>query len=298
MNPYNNNNQRSYTHQNFKAPPAYQQQHFYPSRSNSVPHMNNNNNNFQQPIINSGFTEPYDPTTTLGFNDVCNKYQISERPYRADLKKLDKYDIVFVLDDSGSMLNKITVDGKIMTRWELGQYYLNIIAELAITLDQDGIDIIPLNRDPMYNVTDLQSINSLFEVPPTKWNSTPLCKAVKKAYKRREKGKPMLLIILTDGQPNKGIKKFKKLLVKRPHKKIPIGIIACSDRSKDIGYLNEIDEKVKKVDVLEDYTKERKQVLGVQGSTFSYSFGEHVARALLGPVFQKYDDLDEKKLKN
>jgi hypothetical protein len=42
---------------------------------------------------------------------------------------------------------------------------------------------------------------------------------------------------------------------------------------------------------------EREQILKVQGKGFTYSHGDHILKMLLGPILQKYDDLDEKPLR-
>ena len=34
----------------------------------------------------------------------------------------------------------------------------------------------------------------------------------------------------------------------------------------------------------------------VQGKIFSYTYGDHIVRLLLGPICQEWDNLDEKKL--
>jgi hypothetical protein len=68
--------------------------------------------------------------------------------------------------------------------------------------------------------------------------------------------------------------------------------VACSDVDAEIGYLNKLDKDVDFVDVLDDYTTERKSVEKRAGYQF-YSLGDHCARMFVGPVFSKYDSLDE-----
>ena len=66
--------------------------------------------------------------------------------------------------------------------------------------------------------------------------------------------------------------------------------MACSDDDNDIDYLNELDIKVKHIDVLDDYRSEKKQILSIDSSQ-KYTFGDHVARLFLGAI--KYDKIDE-----
>ena len=71
--------------------------------------------------------------------------------------------------------------------------------------------------------------------------------------------------------------------------------MACSDQESDIGYLNKLDKKIKNIDTLDDYNSELQEVKKAQGKNFSYTFGDHIVRLLLGPIFPELDKLDEKK---
>lgn len=75
-----------------------------------------------------------------------------------------------------------------------------------------------------------------------------------------------------------------------------IGILACTNDDTVMKFLNKVDTDCERVDVIDDYQSEWKQVTAVQGKGFQYTLGSHIARLVLGPVFQKYDDMDERKI--
>jgi hypothetical protein len=67
-------------------------------------------------------------------------------------------------------------------------------------IDQNGIDIYFLNRDPMLNVTNGQYVRQAFNIPPR--GLTPLVPALRRilAAKRNQPyGKQLLILIATDG---------------------------------------------------------------------------------------------------
>lgn len=63
-----------------------------------------------------------------------------------------------------------------------------------------------------------------------------------------------------------------------------------------MAWLNEIDVNIKYIDVIDDYLSERDQILKIQGRDFTYTHGDHVLKMLLGPILEKYDQIDEKKM--
>lgn len=114
--------------------------------------------------------------------------------------------------------------------------------------------------------------------------------------------KPKLIIIATDGLPTDSegytdIGPFERLLKSRNADRNRLGVLICTDESKVVKIFNRLDGDVDRLDVIDDFETETEHVKEVQGKSFSYNYGTHVARVLLGPVFQKYDDMDEKKLK-
>ncbi len=62
--------------------------------------------------------------------------------------------------------------------------------------------------------------------------------------------------------------------------------LACTDNLQDVAYLSNWDKSLPNVDVLDDYHSERAQIQRVHGPTFPFSFGDYIAKAILGAVDQ------------
>jgi hypothetical protein len=207
--------------------------------------------------------------------------------FMEDLQTLKDFDIVMICDDSGSMAY-LAGPGK--TRWEELKEVVKTVVEIACCLDDDGIELIFLNRPGMKNVSSAKQVKSLFKAGPS--GGTPLTEAVNKAFAALA-DKPLLVLLATDGVPN-NLASFTEALAKRDSSRIFVSILACSDNDSEIGYLNQLDDEIPNLDVLDDYISERNEVHKVKGAV-DYTFGDHCARMLLGPVFPKYDNLDSMK---
>jgi len=200
-----------------------------------------------------------------------------------DLQSLIGWDIVLICDDSGSMSTR-TENG---TRWQELKRSVELLVNLCCALDSDGIDVLFLNRRGKHNVTSMAQVADLFKAEPS--GSTPLAKALSEALGRKTE-KPMLVILATDGVPD-SMERFVAALEARPDD-VYVSLLACSDNDDEVGYLNALDDRLPRLDVLDDYHSERREVQRVQGNV-DYTLGDHCARMLLGAVFDKYDKLDE-----
>ncbi|CAF4803353.1 unnamed protein product [Rotaria socialis] len=63
-----------------------------------------------------------------------------------------------------------------------------------------------------------------------------------------------------------------------------------------MSYLNDWDRKIQNLDVVDNYEKEKQQILAYQGKSFPFSFGDYVVKILLGGVDSWFDRLDEEKV--
>ena len=227
------------------------------------------------------------------------KYQISPY-YRNDLMTLGQFDIVLVLDDSGSM-STATENG---TRWSELKGMATPIVELGSLLDSDGIDVIFLNRGTRRNVRSINDIQDLLVNPPQ--YRTPLSNKVREAMSLA-KGKPQLILIMTDGEPYTvddqrdpnfdSVHVFRRVLeVERNSDLAYVSILKCSNNDDDTGYLDVMDKQLRNLDVIDDYVSERNEVLRKQGPNFQYTPGDNIARFLLGSIFPRYDNMDERFL--
>jgi len=243
----------------------------------------------------------YPPPPELSKNqkieNLIRDYEI-DNLFSEKLDILSNFEIVLIVDDSGSMNTPIT-NSKHGTRWEELKEVVNIVVRMSTIFEEDGIDINFLNRPSYNNIRDSNTINHILRVNP--YGLTPLNNSLQKVMdKYIVSHKPVLIVIATDGIPTNSlgyqdIDTFTETLKNRNHSKFYISFLACSDQENDVGYLNKLDRKIPNIDTLDDYNSELLEVRKAQGKKFKYSFGDHVVRLLLGPICPELDKLDEKK---
>jgi len=232
---------------------------------------------------------------------IVNKLEITNMEVQ-DLRKLEGFDIVFLCDDSGSMREVMSIDSKNvydkpLTRWTDLIQNIKIVIQLAIALDQDGIDLYFLNRPGKKGVKDWHDIKDIFDNPPA--GHTPLSDAILKIMMdKADSEKRVLIVIGTDGEPDDGnngdnLKRFQQVLQTRDIDKFFVSILACSDDPRDVKYLEHLDRHVKHFDVSDDYNTERKEVLANK-KTFKFTRGDYVTKVLLGPIQRNWHVLDGK----
>lgn len=243
----------------------------------------------------------YTPSTELDeeyrmsrFRHLAEKYNI-RRDFCVKLRQLEGFNIMVVIDDSGSMESSIlnTADPfePSKTRYDELKESVKIICEVATILDKDGVDLFFLNNGTYKNVKDIVTVNELFKKHPR--GTTPLVHTIRNAYASIDGEKKTLLIIATDGEPNEGVDAFEKTLTTERPKDTYVTIMACTNDDSAIGYLDRFDDIIPSVDVVDDYHSEKMQIQKVQGSGFAFSFGDYIVKCLLGSIDKFFDDLDE-----
>ncbi|CAF0777943.1 unnamed protein product [Adineta steineri] len=241
------------------------------------------------------------------FQYLVNRYEIN-REFATRLRALEGYEIVFIVDDSGSMNTPLgdlsSPYDRNPTRWDELRQTVSIVVDIASVFDPDGVDIFFLNREPMRHVKHSDELIPIFAVPPA--GPTPIVRVLR--YVLREKQleiqeRKLLLLIATDGVPTneQGQQDIKSLEYalrydRKPTNRVPVTIIACTDDGDCIGYLNDWDKKIPNLDVADDYRSERKEILKAQGKDFPFSFGDYVVKVLMGAVDDWFDTLDERRV--
>lgn len=235
--------------------------------------------------------------------NVLERFQISVAEAN-DLVALQDYEIVAIADDSGSMSCGATpVDQRILgqpspSRWDELKDTLALIVEMGACFDASGLDIYFLNRKPIKNVKSAsdRSFVDAFRTGPA--GSTPLTETLRTVAQACGGEKPVLLFILTDGQPNGGTPAFRQELSRLVKKQstqhtFKVQIMACTDDEAAVGYLDEIDRDFPEIDTTDDYYSEMKQVLKDARKVSKFSRADWCMKAMLGPVSAKFDGWDE-----
>jgi hypothetical protein len=231
-------------------------------------------------------------------HELCQRFEIG--PYfQQKLRHLDNTEIVVIVDNSGSM-NEL-VDNKGLTRYQELYQTMQPIIDIAVLKDPNGIDVYALNGNHTYkNVTSALQLQKLFQERPAGF--TPLVDTLSRIYydKRDEikQEKKILILICTDGEPTtdqgvSDIVRFEYILSTGRPPNVYITIMACTDNDQVMEYLNGWDKKIPKLDVVDDYTSERKQIIAAQGPQFHFTKGDYIVKALVGSMDHELDKLDE-----
>jgi hypothetical protein len=103
-----------------------------------------------------------------------------------------------------------------VSRWDELKEVSRIAIDIAGALDDNGIDLIFLNRlkptKGISGVTSWKAVEHCFRSDPD--GTTPLVQACHEAFSRLGT-KPLLVLIATDGQPDEGAKAFEQVLKER-----------------------------------------------------------------------------------
>eukprot|EP01013_Petalomonas_cantuscygni_P014617 TRINITY_DN2999_c0_g1_i1.p1 TRINITY_DN2999_c0_g1~~TRINITY_DN2999_c0_g1_i1.p1 ORF type:complete len:528 (-),score=65.87 TRINITY_DN2999_c0_g1_i1:154-1737(-) len=226
--------------------------------------------------------------------EIASRLEISD-DLLGDLHVLEEYAMVFVVDDSSSM-NAMTNYRE--SRWqELGRT-LSAAAEVAAAF-VPTVDVFFLNAPAMMGVPP-ERIPSIFSSRRPN-GRTPLLGALRAVFAQaqnryRQQHTRTLVLVGTDGEPTDGRPEALLNMINDPRVRgdpatVPISFLACTDDDAAVGYLNDLDERGHRVDVVDDYHSERKEVLLAAGRELSR--GDYVVKCLLGAVLDKYDLLDE-----
>jgi len=221
-----------------------------------------------------------------------------------DLVLLEDYEIMVIVDDSGSMnlsampAGQRTLGQPSLTRWDELKLALALIVDLGSCFDSSGLDLFFLNRGIIPGVQSSQDPRLLQAFATGPRGTTPLTETLSMVAREYHGEKPILLIVFTDGEPNGGPAKFEKELKrlvtrKSTDKHFRVQIMACTGDDDAVGYLNDIDEKFGKVDVTDDYYSEMQEVLKKARKVNRFTRGDWCMKAMLGPVSTKFDAWDE-----
>jgi len=127
-----------------------------------------------------------------------------------DLVALVDYEIVVIADDSGSMSlasgppSERKLGAAVPRRWDELRETCSLLVELGCCFDESGLDIFFLNRPLLSGIRSArdQAFMAAFQARPS--GTTPLTKCLRDVVRKVGGERPVLLFILTDGEPNEG----------------------------------------------------------------------------------------------
>lgn len=248
------------------------------------------------------YSEPHN------IKNICAHYEIS--PWiEEDLSDLKNYDIHLIVDDSTSM-QKLTYTcdstGKRNTRWDELKSMVNIVVNIGGAITETGINIWFFNRQPngdikrmpFTNIKDVEYVDHLFREPPN--GRTQLTDTLRQVI-YIQNIKPKLILIATHGVSTnhdgyEDIRSFERLLKNRNADMNRICIILCTDDERIVEIYNNLDKHIERLNIIDEYQTEYKRVKNAQGEKFPYSYGTHMSRIMLSPIFQIYDNMDNIKI--
>ena len=175
------------------------------------------------------------------------------------LKILCEYDIHIILDDSTSMLMN-SGESK-HTRWTEALEAIQMIAEVALLYDDDGIDLHFLNHEYSYNIKNMIDMNNIFKITPR--GGTNIGATLTKLFnkflidlQKNNKTKPYNIIVITDGAATDkdmmvtAILNLINELIKYgldPYKKIGIQFFQIGNDKSSSDFLKWLDDDLNKV---------------------------------------------------
>jgi hypothetical protein len=250
------------------------------------------------PHPSSSSSSPIQPQQPFNQNklNIFQKYEISKN-MSLRLEILNSFKIVFVFDDSSSM-TKIDLNLSVRTRWDELLKFASISIELANLYNQeDGCDIYFFNREPVRKTKTKKQLDDIFSTEPM--GTTTMLETLKRIYNdhlNNNNNKKLLILIATDGEPTdysgqSKIDEFKQFLINRPNN-VYTSIVACTDDLDSIGYLNNLDNKLPRFDVVRDYKNEMKEIRNKQGVQFQFSYGDYITKTLIGSIDDELGKLD------
>lgn len=239
---------------------------------------------------------------------LMRKYQFRRIEDAADLSVLGLFNIVLLADDSGSMSTK-DVDG--CSRWEVAKFLGKQLAFLATLFDADGISLRFFNQagSTFNGLATAEQVAETFESVFQLGNSTPMAECLQAtlddtvfpAVQQRTIDRPVLFLVLTDGQPSN--KRTVEDVIRSAIKRIsashcgPFGVLFSfaqvgldRDASEWLGQIDEAQDIGENIDATSSFEIEKAQVAHKDPN---WGAADWVKKTLVGPIDPETDHLDE-----
>jgi len=225
------------------------------------------------------------------------KYEIKPA-YIPVLEKLAFHRSILICDDSGSMNEFADPDSSRLTRWDELQQMVKIIIEGHAVVGS-YCDIYFINRPGVLHVTNWNQCAPLFVQPPAGFTNT--CAVLQQIQQHEvgiDMGKAIIIHLLTDGHPTdaggrENPKQLEDMIINRKFKaKTYFSVVLCTS-DEEVEKLYRRLDKTAGVDISLNYRGEKKEILGMRGSRFPFSFGDYAAKVMVGSFDKKMNNLDK-----
>jgi len=220
-------------------------------------------------------------------NIIMNKLDLPN-DMAGDFLEIVHTEVVVVADDSGSMMG---------SRWGELQAGLAALADLLVMIDDgNGFELKFLNSRPPSGGTSVQVHNSNDLTQIWNWarpqGRTPLCDTVRPYMSAAGMAAhTRLVLVFTDGEPNQGYQALAQVIRSKTHGKVGVGFMMCTTDDNVVEHYNQhFDKGIPGVDVNDDYESEKREAQQ-HGKQLPYNL--YLVKAMLGPLHEKYDKMDE-----
>jgi thiol-disulfide isomerase/thioredoxin len=226
--------------------------------------------------------------------NIIQKYDITGI-FAQKLNLLRGFKMICICDDSTSMREILN---KGQTKWDELKQSIEIVLDIGSAYNVD-CDVLFLNRPGFRSVKHISQLSQQFSRPPE--GRTPLTKCFQLALEINRqvlKERKLLVLIFTDGCPTcdygNPIKEFKEALeCRNPMNRIFVTIVACTEDVNALRYLNKWDKTIPNFDVVDDYESEKKEIYNARKFIGAFTYGDYIAKILLGSFVIQIDELDE-----
>ena len=192
------------------------------------------------------------------------------------------------------------IAGTSVTRWDELKVFVGYIVEIVTLFNPRGINIRFLNRAGADLITDSSHLGRLFEMPPLGY--TPLARVVRDVLPLRDsshENPKVLIFIATDGKPtddygDDDLENFQNIMdIERDASNTHVMFLICTDDEEVVEYLRSWDNRMKNVDVTDDYKTQKALVRKKRGQNRPFTHADYVVKILVGAIDAEIDFCDD-----
>jgi len=218
-------------------------------------------------------------------------------------------EIIFLIDDSDSMNNSIAEEGidpfipKLSSRWIESKKLVAQVIDLVTCIKLDnGIDIHFLNRESVYNVKSLGTLQSTFSTIPN--GKTPLIGSLRRVYGEKRSTLPptkkLLIIVVSDGEQSDGSREdLRRAIIDITADNYTyLECVECTDQADDMEFLDAWKGTINHFDNTDDYREELNRVRNIQGGNFKFDFTDYVIKIIMAPFDKWFRTIDQSKVQD